>query len=180
MTVVRKYPTAYNNPDNWIDPAYADGVEDNLCASKSLSGAGSRESLFYVSGFGFAIPADAIIDSVIVGCKCGKWGDGIGIAYVYPNDAFMELIIGYFPTAASCALTSWITLDVTTYLDNGFNPVGWTPAKLNGELFSAYVHLYQEYPNSITAYMDAYYIEVTYHVPVVAKKPLMDGFIFIE
>lgn len=177
MTVVRKYPTAYNNPDSWSNPAYADGVEDNLCASKSLSGAGSHESVFYVSGFGFAIPADAIIDSVIVGCKCGKSGDALGIAYIFPNDAFIMLMIGYFPSAVSCAVTSWITADVTTYLDSGGNPTTWTPAKLNGELFAAYVFLFQEYPNSITAYMDAYYIEVTYHVPAVAlaSKRLLVG-----
>jgi len=176
VTSVTKYPTAYTNPDSWSDPAYALGVADGYCTEKGIVGSASK--YLYLSGYGFTIPANAVLDNVFIdhkGMINTNPPSGQVLTFVFKDDAFQEcpdtqsdVVFG-----GGCDQTAYKgEVDILPLL---VDPL--SVADLNNETFTTYLHAAGALPVGQYFDCDAAYIRVVYHVPTVTtRKCFGDGF----
>lgn len=183
MVVVRKYPSAFSDPDSaWINESNALGVEDGSCAYGNKHGTKTTNEII-LSDFGFDIPDDAIIDDIKIGLisiadnayylcssilykvKCAVWFD-TGI-FSWSHDG--ECLDG-----GVCSDVTEVAYSVPEAVREECGVDG-----LNDETFvlSVNMHNASNLPVGNEGYLDAVYIEVTYHLPEVDVEPVMNGLI---
>lgn len=166
MTTVTKYPTSSGaNPDSWTSPDNALGAEDGVCTYKTMLAGGNK--YLWLSGYGFAIPAGAIIDNVFIDHKgiiaANVEGNILSFSFIHEfqtvNDNGSDTLLG-----ASCASVAYKgEYDVLPDLAGGRTI---TVDDLNNEVFTTCLHATCLFPNAVFR-VDAAYIRVVYHVPVV-------------
>lgn len=162
---IRAYPNAYDvsNPDGWASPENVTGAADGNCTSRTTSG--GRLLKLGVSGFDFSsLPDDAIIDTLAINIKGNNNGDGITTAewfWIQRNSDGAQLGETGAYGSGSCAASYWKPFP---------NTIGaWlTVAELKGEQYIAWVEMDHAGLFTNTVWIDAVYIEVTYHLPPAA------------
>jgi hypothetical protein len=184
MTSQKQYPTSYLDPNSlWSNDAYADGPEDNNCAScrPILPGLYSIR----LTNFGFNIPLNAIIDNVYINLK-GVLYDLFGL----PTNSFLGAEFCATRGASSacvygnaCAVsTSQVLCSQTTYageydvlpsiIADGYS---LAPSDFNNETFQFWIAfaMGQPPPGRQNAFVDAGYIRVVYHMGGVKRRLLL-------
>jgi hypothetical protein len=172
---VKKYPTTFNNDGLWTNPANATLAEDGVCATKSVAVSGTWK--LFLSGYGFTLPLNAILDNIFITHK-----GIIASAVESGQQLFFELNNGVDANSAvvsggACAASVYgAEIDVLP----GIIPM-LTPNDINTENPAKFVaFIFATNIIGISSFrVDSAYIRVVYHLPV-AKKGLMDGFIFVS
>jgi hypothetical protein len=174
MPTVRKYASAYQVlKTGWNNPQYATGSPDGQTAyhNPALPENWGRLKLY---NFGFNLPVGA----VVTGVKCGGWHQLVSLAGNYPYISYT------FARSGASHQNSFAT---PLYPD----PIGersfdvlqdvWGPVNFNDDTqFWVEVAPAIGVGNSLGyIYLDAVFVEVTYTIPT-AKKPIMDGFVYVE
>jgi hypothetical protein len=159
--VVRKYPTGNSNPDSWTNPTNI-YTENNACAFHQADVLYATYKL-YGTGFGFAIPSNAILDNIRIGGKVSmRGGNANRCTVLFQDKTSMSSVEATNYQIGLCAATVWITADA----DAGTIAVwGITVNDINTEDFWAYVQLTVSVADYYQAYCDCLYVEVTYHLP---------------
>jgi len=173
---VIKYPTSYyivGDPDAWTNPEYILGEHDGNCAIAETNQSTNR---LYVTGFGFNIPSNAILDYIYFGAHMRGY-------YVTEQSILMYLAIGgytFVEAADFCPQLFCGCADAvdTEYPDNVLELVSVTPDDLNSENFQYWFRGSGTY-NMRSGVIDWCWLRVGYHLPTLAKKILGDGIVFI-
>lgn len=173
MTTVKKYPTSSGlNPDAWTLPNNV-LAEDGACTYKTMLAPGDK--YLYLSGYGFAIPAGAVIDNVFIDHKgiiaAAIAGNILSFSFIHEfqvvNDIQSDTLLG-----ASCASVAYEgEYDVLPDLAGGRTI---SVDDLNNEVFTTRLHATCLFPNAVFR-VDAAYIRVVYHVPPVAGGGVSSG-----
>jgi hypothetical protein len=179
MVEVKKYPTAYTDPYGWTNPQSIRGTEDNVCTMVWLYGV--DHATLYVSGFGFAIPSDATIDSMYCNAKGvvyevrGNSQASAGMSITAKGWSYGGAVQRY-SSAQTCANTQYDGQDAG-------GPFGGllTPSDINNENFTAEVDFETIGALSIAqCFWDSYYLKVNYHLPPpAAQADWGDGLVFV-
>jgi hypothetical protein len=172
---VKKYPTAYSTSDNWLNPTNALGPEDNNCARLIARFGGSY--YLVLSGYGFSLPTNAILDNVFI-CHKGAIETAVDTGQMLRFALYT--LHGASSDADSPKLIPAITCSDTVYVGevDVLAVTAITVALLNADNFLARIEAFTSGFES-HFWIDAAYIRVVYHLPAV-KKGLMDGFIFVS
>jgi len=169
-------PTQYYDPaGTWTNPHYITGPEDGYCALSP-----SDSDRLYVSGFGFNIPANAVIEEVYMGM--------LNITNVIGADAFPMMAMffkgytmgfsGYRCGVAVAAIICRCADCLWAESTNLAEIIGFTPDDINLENFDVYVYISQPVDYGRRALYDAVYLRVVYSVPVI-KKRIGNGLAFV-
>lgn len=170
MVSVKKYPTAYTNPDAWTNPANATGAEDGLCASKNTVNFGDK--LLPVSTYGFSLPLTAILDNIYIAHK------GIADSSVSSPGLVFEWV-SMVPTTinfqdngtavipgGNCGVTDYNASerDILPFLiSNSRVP---SISDINNEIgWMTEVRASPDRAVAMRFYVDACYIKIVYHTP---------------
>jgi hypothetical protein len=190
VVVLYLYPSAHA-VDGWdaltAENAYWNSIEDHVCATATVLGGGAAKtvdmSAFRDSaGNAPAIPVTATINSVYVGINGTEVESGSRTA-----DVTFELSKGIQTFVCNVgngqASQTNACLNSVTGLEAACQPLigdTWKPEDINSEDYTTKLRVASA-GNTTRARVDYCYIKVTYTEAVVAaKKPLMDGLIFVD
>jgi hypothetical protein len=166
VTVVRKYPTAYDNVGAWQNPAYILNAPDSLCSRKILT-ANQGSFDIYVSGFGFAIPSNATLSRITMGFNACYYPVSENIA------TQLRLTKGTVTNVKTDTHYGTICSQAIEQSTDVYPLSDWTPNDLNNENFTMLVRAINNNPSSNSGhYVDCVFLEVEY-TAVAVKKPIM-------
>ena len=178
MPVVRKYPTQYVvHGSGFNNPEYIVGEPDLQCVEIRRI-FGDWTNYIELKGWGFNLPTNATIEEI----KIGFWGVGYNAFGGYHGWAEIRLCTS---DKSRCWIKGSVEIPNSTCADvqeaytTLIDPAAFTPSDFNNENF-----IFVAYGNGDLAighysYIDACYIEITYSVPVVAKRSVGDGITWV-
>ena len=159
---------------DWANPGYIT-ADDTLYASATLTGSILTSGYLEGTHYGFAIPADAVIDGIVV--TIGRHESGTRPDYLDVRDSTVRLLKAGTLTGNNKAATGteWPTVVATPALYGTTADLWgttWTPAEINADNFGVALSVISGV-NRI-AYVDYMQISVTYTVTMVGSNTTVD------
>ncbi len=155
---------------DWVNPGYIT-ADDASYASASLTGSVLSSGYLEGTNYGFAIPADAVINGIVV--TIGRHESGVRSDYIDVRDSTVRLLKAGAMTGSNKAATGteWPTPDpIAAIYGTTADLWGttWTPAEINANGFGVALSVVSGV-NRI-AYVDYMRISVTYTVTMVGSN----------